>query len=97
MRYTPYRNGLAPLMRSVEVRSVLREYAAEQMARARINVGKETGKTAASLRLVNGLDRLKGTRVKVSIYAAGAAVAQHFGNRTTKATLFLTRGMKRVK
>lgn len=91
MQYQPDYRGMGKFLMSADARRVCTLAAATGLARARGLVGKDSGNTAASGRLIHGRGGKKNDRVKVSVAFDGAAVQQQFGRRGNR---FLTRAFE---
>lgn len=91
MKYQRNSPESAKFLKGSEMRKVCSLAAGAWLARARLLVGKETGGTAASGHLEHGLGGRNNDRVRVSVVFGGNAVQEQFGNRSRKASRFLTR------
>jgi hypothetical protein len=91
VRYEPDFRGMGKFLMSSDARRVCTLAAAARLARARALVGKDTGDTAASGRLVHGVGGRRNDRAVVSVVFGGAAVQQQWGRGATR---FLTRAFE---
>lgn len=91
MRYQPNHRGMGEFLRSADARRACTLAAAVGLVRARGIVGKDSGQTAASGRLIHGTGGKKNDRVRVTIAFGGAAVQQQFGRGASR---FLTRAFE---
>jgi hypothetical protein len=91
MRYEPDFRGMSKFLMGSDARRVCTLAAAARLARARALVGKDSGNTAASGRLVHGVGGRRHDRVMVSVVFGGAAVQQQWGRGANR---FLTRAFE---
>lgn len=91
MDYRSNRRESAAFLKGPQMRRVCTLAAAAWLSRARTLVGKESGATAASGRLTHGYGGRLNDRVRVSVVFSGNAVQEQFGNKTRRASRFLTR------
>lgn len=91
MDYRSNKAESAAFLKGPQMRRVCTLAAAAWLSRARTLVGKETGRTAATGRLEHGYGGRLNDRVRVSVVFSGNAVQEQFGNRTRRASRFLTR------
>ena len=89
MQYTPH--GMADFLNGPDARRVCTLAAGVALAKARALVGKDSGATAKSGRLVHGKGGRKMDRVRVSVAFDGAAPAQQFGRGASR---FRTRALE---
>ena len=92
MQYRPNHRGVGQFLRSPDARRVTTLAAAAGLARARAIVGKHSGETAASGRLLHGTGGRKQDRVRVTLAFGKAGVQQQFGRGASR---FLTRAFER--
>jgi hypothetical protein len=83
--------GMGQFLMGPDARRVCTLAAAVRLAKARALVGRDSGDTAASGRLVHGVGGRKNDRVKVTVAFDGAAVAQQWGRGANR---FLTRALE---
>lgn len=94
MDYRADYRGMGQFLMGPDARRVCTLAAAARLAKARGLLRRDTGATAASGRLVQGVGGRKNDRVKVQIAFDGNAVAQQFGNAHTRPTRPLTRALE---
>ncbi len=81
---------------SHDARRVCTLAAAAGLARTRLIVAKDSGETAASGRLLQGIGGRKNDRVRTTVAFGGAMVPLHFGNKRTRPTRPMTRAWEGV-
>jgi hypothetical protein len=94
MQYQADYRGMGKFLRGPDARRVCTAAAAAGLTRSRGIVGRDSGETAASGRLVHGIGGRRRDRVLVSIVFGGVAVPLQFGNAHRRGTRFLTRGFE---
>lgn len=89
MRYN--QGNMSAFLLGPDARRVTTLAAAVILAKARTYVGKDTGHTAATGRLVHGIGGAKNDRVKVTVAFDGAGVYQQFSRNGNR---FLSRALR---
>lgn len=93
MKYRADYRSMSRWLKSPEARRPTTLAAADAMSRMRGTMRADTGATAASGRLIQGIGGRKKDRVMVTIEFGLTAVIQQFGNKRQKATRPMTRAL----